>query len=309
MDILDATVRAKPQYGVILTAPDLPLETPEHSQLEIGFGNGEYTVQYAEANTDVMLYGIEISQACVLKCARRAAGLKNLRIINTDARYMLREIFADESLERIFMQFPCPWSKNTDAHKRVTAKDFSDGLVAVLKIGGVFEMLTDDEAYSLEVKSVLGSHEALVFSRYEVNPVREITTKYERKWLEEGRNIYRVTFTKTKAFTIERRICEEMHIKINSIAGEKEISALRNIEGKDAPKKAFWKFGRAFSDGKTFLLETLTSDDEFMQEFYITIIPREGGSLLRLDKTAKAFLTPAVRGALTDASRILNERR
>ena len=222
MDILDATVRAKPQYGVILTAPDLPLATPEHSQLEIGFGNGEFTVQYAEANPDVMLYGIEISQACVLKCARRAAGLKNLRIINTDARYMLREIFADESLERIFMQFPCPWSKNTDAHKRVTAKDFSDGLAAVLKIGGVFEMLTDDEAYSLEVKSVLGSHEALEFSCYEVNPVREITTKYERKWLEEGRNIYRVTFTKTKAFTIERRICEEMHIKINSIAGEKE---------------------------------------------------------------------------------------
>ena len=309
MDILGATTQAKPQYRVILTNPELPLETPEHSQLEIGFGNGEFTVQYAEANTDVMLYGIEISQACVLKCARRAAGLKNLRIINTDARYMLREIFADESLERIFMQFPCPWSKNADAHKRVTAKDFSDGLAAVLKTGGVFEMLTDDEAYSLEVKNILGNHEALKLSGYEINPVRAITTKYERKWLEEGRNIYRVTFTKTKAFTIERRICEEMHIKINNIAGEKEISALRSIEGKDASKKAFWKFGRAFTDGETFLLETLTSDDEFMQEFYITIIPREGGSLLRLDKTAKAFLTPAVRGALTDASRILNEGR
>ena len=131
MDILDATVRAKPQYGVILTAPDLPLKTPEHSQLEIGFGNGEFTVQYAEAHSDVMLYGIEISQACVLKCARRSAGLDNLQIINTDARYMLREIFTDESLERIFMQFPCPWSKNADAGmQNVSACVFSHSIVS-----------------------------------------------------------------------------------------------------------------------------------------------------------------------------------
>ena len=57
------------------------------------------------------------------------------------------------------------------------------------------------------------------------------------------------------------------------------------------------------------MLETLTSDEEFRQEFYITILPRDGGSLLRLDKTARAFLTPAVRAALFDASTRLNEGR
>ena len=306
MDILAATTQAVPQYRVILTAPALPLETPERSQLEIGFGNGEFTVQYANAHPEIMLYGVEISQACVLKCARRAAELSNLRIINTDARYMLRELFADESLERIFMQFPCPWSKNTDAHKRVTAKDFSDGLAAVLKVGGVFEMLTDDEPYSLEVKNVLGRHEALALTGYEVNPHRHITTKYERKWLDEGRNIYRVLFTKTRAFTVERRIDQEMHIKINCTVQAQNLEALRNVEGQDSGKKAFWKFGRMFSDGKSFLLETLTSDDEFMQEFYIIVIPRGEDTLLRLDKTAKAFLTPAVRAALSDAADRLN---
>ena len=305
MDILDATVRAKPQYGVILTTPSLPLDTPERSQLEIGFGNGEYTVQYAEAHHDVMLYGVEISQSCVLKCARRAAGLHNLRIINTDARYMLRELFRDESLERIFMQFPCPWSKNTDAHKRVTAKDFADGLAAVLRIGGVFEVLTDDEAYSLEVKNVLSRHEALTLSGYEVNPEREITTKYERKWLEEGKNIYRVTFTKSKAFTTDRRTGEDMHIKIDNPVSGQDLRELRNVEGKDDAHKAFWKFGRVFTDGESSLLETMTSDDEFMQEFYITVLPRDGGTLLRLGKTSRAFLTPAVRYALTDAARLL----
>ena len=306
MDILDATVRAKPQYGVILTRPGLPLKTPERSQLEIGFGNGEYTVQYAEAHPDVMLYGVEISGACVLKCARRAAGLGNLRIINTDARFMLRELFRDESLERIFMQFPCPWSKNADAHRRVTAKDFADGLAAVLKVGGTFEMLTDDELYSQEVRNVLGSHEALTLSGYEVSPKREITTKYERKWLDEGKNIYRVSFTKTRAFSAERRTEQEMHIKIDNPVNGQELDSLRNIEGRDERHNAFWKFGRAFSDGDSYLLETLTSDDEFMQEFYIMILPRDGGSLLRLDKTASAFLTPAVRSAISDAAERLS---
>ena len=309
MDILSATTNAKPQYGVILTNPVLPLETQEHTQLEIGFGNGEYTVQYAEAHPGVMFYGVEISQACVLKCARRAAGLRNLRILNADARYMLRELFRDESLEHIIMQFPCPWSSNKQAHRRVTAKDFADGLSAVLKTGGQFEMLTDDEPYAHEVREVLGRHEALELSGYEVNPRRAITTKYERKWLEEGKNIYRIEFTKTRAFSAGRRIVKDMHIKIEHGINAQALESLRNIEGKRNNGLAFWKFGRCFSDGEVYLLETLTSDEEFEQKFYIYIANRDEGALIRLDQTADAFLTPAVRYALEDAAQRLHEGR
>ena len=274
------------------------------TELEIGFGNGEYTVQYAEKHPDILLYGVEISQACVLRCARRAGGLKNLRIINTDARYMLRELFADETLQRIFMQFPCPWSKNADAHRRVTAKDFSDGLAAVLKVDGTFVMVTDDEPYANEVWEVLGRHEALTAEDFEVNPKREVTTKYERKWLDEGRNIYRVTFRKSRAFTVQRRAEGDMHIKIARQISPNDMAGLRNIEGhKD---KSFWKFGRTFNDGNIYLLETLTSDDEFEQKFYIHVAPRDEGFLLRLDKTTLAFLTPAVRSALNDAAERLS---
>ena len=306
MDILtSATTQARPQYGVIIH-PDsgLPLPVHEHTELEIGFGNGEYTVQYARLHPDIFFYGVEISQACVLRCARRAGGLNNLRLINTDARFMLRELFPDETLQRILMQFPCPWSKNADAHKRVTAKDFADGLAAVLKIGGVFEMVTDDEPYAQEVWNILGGHEALEAENFEVNPQREITTKYERKWLSEGRNIYRVTFRKSRAFTVSRRTEQEMHIKIGRNITSCDIEALKNTEGKR--DKSFWKFGRSFTDGKMYLLETLTSDDEFEQKFYIHIAPKEEGWLLRLDKTTLAFLTPAVRSAMSDAAERLS---
>ena len=300
MDILKP-IQARPQYSVIIHPESgIALPVQPETELEIGFGNGEYTVQYAEKHPDILLYGVEISQACVLRCARRAGGLKNLRIINTDARYMLRELFADETLQKIFMQFPCPWSKNADAHRRVTAKDFSDGLAAVLKVSGTFVMVTDDEPYANEVWEVLGRHEALTAEDFEVNPKREVTTKYERKWLEEGRNIYRVTFRKSRAFTVQRRVEQDMHIKIARQITSNDMAGLRNIEGRR--EKSFWKFGRTFNDGNIYLLETLTSDDEFEQKFYIHVAPRDEGFLLRLDKTTLAFLTPAVRSALNDAA-------
>ena len=305
MDILSATTNARPQYGVIIYPESgLPLPVKVHTQLEIGFGNGEFTVQYAEANPEILLYGVEISQSCVLRCARRAAGLNNLRIINIDARYMLRELFADETLEKIIMQFPCPWSSNKQAHRRVTAKGFSDGLAAVLKVGGVFEMVSDDEPYANEVKDVLGSHEALELTEFTINPQRAITTKYERKWLDEGKNIFRVRFRKTKTFTISRRTSQDMHIKINHNVTEAQVAGLKNLTGKNESGKSFWKFGRYFTNPEknNYLLDTLTSDDEFEQKFYINILPRDEGFLIRLDKTTEAFLTPAVRAALNDVA-------
>ncbi len=308
MDILSATTQARPQYGVIIYPESgRPLPVYDNTELEIGFGNGEFTVQYANAHPEIFLYGLEISQLCVLKCARRAEGLKNLRLINTDARYMLRELFADESFAKIIMQFPCPWPGNGNAHRRVTAKDFADGLAAVLKLGGIFEMVTDDEDYAHEVKRVLGSHEALKCESFEINIDRPITTKYERKWLAEGKNIYTLKFRKTKNFTVTRRVSREMHIKINHEVTRESLESLKNVTGKKDNDKTFWKFGKTFTDGKIFLLETLTSDDEFEQKFYIHIAPHDDeGFLLRLDKTADAFLTPAVRSALNDAAEKLS---
>ena len=84
------------------------------------------------------------------------------------------------------------------------------------------------------------------------------------------------------------------------------MDALKNISGKDENKKSFWRFGKNFADDDgRFLLETLTSDDEFEQRFYINISPRDEGFLIRLDKTSDAFLTPAVRSALDDAAKKL----
>lgn len=306
--------QCRPRYGVILSpsAERLPIDVSAfgsfgRTELEIGFGNGEYTVKRAAADPDMLLFGMEVSQACVLRCARRAAGLNNLRIIRTDARWMTGEMFRDGTFDMVYMNFPCPWPKRRHANRRVTSEGFSDCLASVLKQGGIFELVTDDEPYALEARDVLGAHRALRTVDFEINPNRPVTTKYERKWLAEGKRIFRVTFERTSPFSTERKTWgnDDLHFRTKN-APNADIAA--SFKGRSGGRgDAHWSFGSfcTCADG-ALLIEAFTSDDEFEQRFYIRMSERDGGGLTQLDRTANAFLTPAVRAALADAASVLD---
>lgn len=315
MDILN-TDGHRGGYGNILLPRglSLPLDLRALSggrgrtELEVGFGNGEYTVRHAGANPDTFLLGMEVSPACVLRCARRSRGLDNLRLIRTDARYMMKELFADSSLDKIYMNFPCPWPKKRHAHRRVTAREFTDDLAAVLRPGGAFELVTDDEPYAQEVQARLSAHAALELRSCETNPERPVTTKYERKWMEQGKAIHRLIFAKTRDFTVARRTWRdsEMHIRTEYPPNEERIAALDGTSGRRGDAR--WAFGRHYArpDGAPcFLVDTFSTDDEFEQRYYLRVSERGGGTLVQLDGTANAFLTPAVRCAAEDLARRL----
>jgi tRNA (guanine-N7-)-methyltransferase len=329
----------KIDYGVILSPSKLPLDLRRLSrglpraELEIGFGNGEFTVAKAEACPDTFFLGMEVSPSCVARCARRASkhgGVShNLKVVCTDARFMMKEFFPDASLDRVTMNFPCPWPKQRHARRRVTTKGFADALAAVLKTGGVFELVTDEEWYALDALKTLDRHEALSAVAYETNLARPVTTKYERKWLEMGKNIISLKVTKTTDFTVQRQTwgfdrdldlglgwnqSEEggtMHVKTGKPLPENGLAFLFDVSG--SRKDSCWVFkkyytGSADREGsRTFLLETVSSDGEFQQQYYLKVTERDGDTLVKLDGTAKVYLTPAVRFALEDLARRLAE--
>lgn len=308
-------------------------ENAKKTVLEIGFGNGEYTVKWAANNPDSLIIGLEISFSCVERCARRSgeASLSNLVMICADARFMMKELFADESLDMVIMNFPCPWPKTRHAKYRVTAKEFADSLAAILKTGGVFELVTDEEWYAAEVQKTLSLHEALSVLGLEKNFSHPcaLTTKYERKWQEMGKMITRLTVTKTKEFTIDRRTWgydfflenEEgaaLHIKTGKPLPENDMPILTRASG--AREEARWAFKGCYvacdhaegaedckndKKNKYFLVETVVSDDEFEQRCYLRVVERDGSTIVKLDGTAKVFLTPAVRFAVEDLARRL----
>jgi tRNA (guanine-N7-)-methyltransferase len=333
----------KVDYGIVLSPCELKLPLDlnglsgglPRTGLEIGFGNGEFTVARAMTYPDTFMIGMEVSSSCVERCVRRVSGsrasrpetnaLGNFKIICTDARFMMKELFADASLDEVIMNFPCPWPKKRHARRRVTAKDFADALAAVLKIGGTFELMTDEEWYALDARKILSQHGALSTTAYEVNPARSVTTKYERKWQEMGKDVIRLTVTKTTDFTVPRRTWgfvrnedeegETVHFKTGKPLPSCGLSFLFNVSG--SREDAQWVFKKSYAvcaapgvdqrKSKTFLVETISTDDEFEQQYYLKVVEQDNDTLVKLDGTARVYLTPAVRFAVEDLKRRLAE--
>lgn len=284
----------------------LPIDTRNGCVLEIGFGNGEYTAGEARNAPQTLFVGIEVSHSCVMRALKRAKGIENIRFMSGDARFLMREVFSDCSLDRVQMNFPCPWPKERHAKRRVTSSDFADTLAAVLKIDGYFELMTDDETYAAETRSILGNHCALKLMSYEQNPLRPVTTKYERKWLAMDRNIWRVRIKKKINFTVERLIKNEkklsegkndMHIRLDAAKIE-NLDSLFDSSGKDGD--SHWIFKRHFSRENIHLIETVSSDSGFEQKYYLKVVKEPERALIKIDGNSSVFLTPSVRYAIAD---------
>jgi len=296
----------------------------ENCVLEIGFGNGEYTAFQANNNPDTLFFGIEVSRSCVVRAIKRIFKLDNVRIISGDARFLMKELFSDESFDRVQMDFPCPWPKERHSKRRVTSSEFADTLASVLKINGYFELMTDDEIYAESTRDILSAHGSLECMSYEHSPDRPVKTKYERKWLEMGRSVWRVKIRKKSSFTTERLIKEltvdnncsldggnRMHIRLEDINYNiKELDFLYD-KGGNSGADVHWVFKRHFCSNSEdiHLIETVSSDAGFEQKYYLKIVFREEDSkkitLLKIDPNSSVYITPSVRYALSDlANRI-----
>ncbi len=166
--------------------------------VEIGFGNGEFLEYLAQTFPEVLIVGIEVSQWCVAKGARRAlaAGLGNVRIMHGDARFLLRHCFSPESVERVFMNFPCPWPKTRHASRRVTVPHFADLLSYLIAPGGSFELATDVDWYAEEAAETISAPGVFRADPIEVDPKRPYVTKYERKWRAMGKSTWHLVLHK-----------------------------------------------------------------------------------------------------------------
>lgn len=271
--------------------------------VDIGFGNGEFPVHLAREQSDVMVFGIELSLFCIKKALKRVSrtGIHNIRLMQGDARFLLREFFPDSSVDKLFMNFPCPWPKKRHIKRRVTNPSFMDTVASVLKKGSIFEVLTDEYWYAEEIAKSMGQHPSLSVSEVILNPERDINTKYERKWLEEGKDIHLVRIRKDSDFSTVRilqGVEEIMHFKLPGVKiSLTELKALNGMGGKD--EQIHFIYREAYSDGNNaFLLETVSSDGEFEQKFYTKIVNQEKGAIIKIDDNSSPYRTPALKKAL-----------
>lgn len=165
--------------------------------LEIGCGKGKFACEFAKQNPDINLLAVEKSANVIVEACEKAKemGLSNLKFIKCSAEY-LEKYLKEASIERIFLNFSCPFPKAAYASHRLTHKNFLEIYKKLLKKGAEIHQKTDNmhffefslEQFSLSSFALKNISLDLHNSSFEGN----IETEYEHRFASLGQPIYRL---------------------------------------------------------------------------------------------------------------------
>lgn len=123
--------------------------------IEIGMGKGNFIIQMAKNNPDINFIGIEKYSSVILQATKKLDNMEdipNLKLMCFDASN-LKEIFSDNSIDLIYLNFSDPWPKKRQAKRRLTHENFLKIYDELLKKDGQIYFKTDNRAlfeFSLE---------------------------------------------------------------------------------------------------------------------------------------------------------------
>lgn len=163
--------------------------------LEIGCGKGQFAEEIARRNPDINFVAIEQNVNVLVTAMERtnASGLKNLKYIMGMAEY-LEKVFGPKSVERIYLNFSCPFPKNTYAKHRLTHERFLAIYRKILSENGYIIQKTDNSPFfefSLNSYSDNGFRlRNISFDLHNSKIEGNIITEYEEKFSSQGFPIF-----------------------------------------------------------------------------------------------------------------------
>jgi len=164
--------------------------------VEIGFGRGEFLLEFAQREPEQAFVGIEISYKRALKMARRLARLAiaNVAIVEGRAEELLRDVLEDASVACFWLNFPDPWPKKRHARRRFVQPETLALLARRLVPGGVLRVATDDPSYAEWIDAQLAATPALANcyapDRWRASAPDRTATAYELEWRALGRSFH-----------------------------------------------------------------------------------------------------------------------
>jgi len=204
-------VRHKPWAKDKLSAyPQYVVQTPEENKgnwqsifeqkgpihIEVGTGKGRFISEMAKANPSINYIGIEIQESVIVTALDRLieADVPNVKLMNSNAAD-LTTFFADNEVDRVYLNFSDPWPKTRHEKRRLTYKTFLNTYEKILVKNGEIHFKTDNQGlfeyslWSFSQYNMLLKYISLDLhnSNYEGN----IETEYEEKFSSKGSRIYR----------------------------------------------------------------------------------------------------------------------
>ena len=164
--------------------------------IEIGMGKGRFLLNMAKAHPNINFVGIERYSSVLLRAIEKFdteefCELKNVRFVCMDARNV-EDVFAQDEVSRIYLNFSDPWPKARHARRRLTSVEFLARYEKILGEGGLLEFKTDNTElfrFSLEQLEEAGwPLECFTFDLHhnEVMNQGNIMTEYEEKFSSKG---------------------------------------------------------------------------------------------------------------------------
>jgi len=169
-------------------------------RIEVGMGKGRFLLGLAAENPDCNYIGLERYTSVLLratqKIEQRTEAPANLRFICMNAE-LLPEIFSENEVDRIYLNFSDPWPKERHARRRLTSRDFLSRYNSILKPDGKIEFKTDNRIlFDFSIREIKESGWNIVSITYDLHkdPVmnqNNIMTEYEEKFSSLGNPIYK----------------------------------------------------------------------------------------------------------------------
>lgn len=162
--------------------------------VDLGCADGSFVCELAQQLPHKNFLGIERLTKRVEKARRRAEGIENVSVLQAESAYAVRYLLPKHSVETFYLSFPDPWPKRRHQRRRIFTRDFLDSIADALEPGGVLRVTTDQREYFDQMGRIKGA-----YNQFEIGPDNDVVlplTNFERKFLEKGAAVYRLTLRK-----------------------------------------------------------------------------------------------------------------
>ena len=315
-DLPRAALLSAPQGGALVQwrRYPFPLEWSRHFglspdapiHLEIGFGDGRYTVRRAADASGEAFVGLEISGASLLRgltnIERR--GVTNVRLLKANANFAAQHLFALRSLASITVNFPDPWPKEKHEENRLLRAPFFELAASRLVPGGEVRLATDHLAY-LEFAQAQARRTELFDLREATTPAAVFETKYALKWTAQGKPLYYQIFTYKGApvpeFPPLERVDTMPHAILTGTLPDR-LPFAKEVVPYASGHVILHEVARSLGDsnrGERLLVRTTIEERDLRQQVLVTVRPHGSGELIvGLEPFGDPVVTETVRGAV-----------
>ena len=167
--------------------------------IEVGMGKGQFVIGMAQKNPHLNFIGIEKFDSVMVRALEKvieAGELPNLKLLKIDADE-LTEIFEENEVAGVYLNFSDPWPKPRHAKRRLTHENFLKLYQTIMKEDGAIRFKTDNRLLfenslaSLSQYGMILQDVALDLHKRE-DLEWNVMTEYEQKFSAKGQPIYRL---------------------------------------------------------------------------------------------------------------------